>query len=404
VPAPAVLTGGDIVLPDRVLDSGTLVIEGDRIVEVRALTTIAPGRVDLSGHYVVPGFIDVHIHGVGGHDTLDGDDAVAAIAALLPAHGVSAFCPTTVACGPAALRRVLEAVRSARLDQRPGSARVLPAHLESNFISARFRGAQPERCLRLPPVDPAPPAASDPASDEAFTAADILGEIDRARPDIAIVTLAPELPGGLDLVQHLASAGHKVSLGHSAATFEEGEAAILAGATQATHLFNRMPPLGHRDPGLAGAVLARDEVAAEIICDGHHEHPAVIGMALAAKTPARMMAISDATAVAGLPSGARATLGGASIVARGEAAFLEDGTLAGSASTMDRVFRVLVTAVGLPLVDAAIVCATTPARELGLQGHGVIAPGAVADLTVLDREFRVVRTYIGGKLVHSVRS
>jgi N-acetylglucosamine-6-phosphate deacetylase len=398
--APLVLTGGDLVLPDRVLGGGTLVIEGDRIVEVRTLTTIAPDRIDVSGRYVVPGFIDVHVHGAEGHDVLDATNAVPTLAALLPKYGVTAFCPTTVACTPAALRAVLDQVRAERLSPRAGASRVLPAHLESNFINPTFCGAQPLRCLRVPTDGPVRGDVR-PASAESFSAADVLAEIDRAQPDVAIVTLAPELPGGLDLVKRLTAAGHRASLGHSGATFEEGEAAIAAGATQATHLFNRMPPLGHREPGLAGAVLARDEVAAEIICDGRHVHPAVIAMALAAKDPSRVMAISDATAGAGLPSGSRATLGGRPITVRNDAAYLDDGTLAGSTATMDRVFRTLVTAVGLSPVDAAIVCATTPARELGLQGHGVIAPGAVADLTVLDRDFRVTQTYVGGKLVYS---
>jgi N-acetylglucosamine-6-phosphate deacetylase len=395
VTAPVVLTGGDLVLPDRVLDSGTVVIEGDRIADVRALATIAPGRVDVSGCYVVPGFIDVHVHGAEGRDTLDSADAVAAIAACLPKYGVTAFCPTTVACDPAALRVVLDAVRAARVSPDPGSSRVLPAHLESNFIAPSFCGAQPESCLRLPP------AAAGHTAGQAFTAADILAEIERARPDVAIVTLAPELPAALDLVASLASSGHYVSLGHSGATFDQAEAAIAAGATQATHLFNRMPPLGHRQPGLAGAVLAHHEVAAEIICDGRHVHPAMIAMAVAAKGPSRIMAISDGTAGSGLPSGARAALGGRPVTVRDETVFLDDGTMAGSACTMDRIFRTLVTAAGLPLVDAVVLCATTPARELALQGHGVIAPGAVADLTVLDRDFRVLRTYVGGKLVYA---
>ena len=162
-----------------------------------------------------------------------------------------------------------------------------------------------------------------------------------------------------------------------------------------------MPPLGHRAPGLAGAVLQSDEVAAELICDGYHVHPALVRTAVAAKGPSRIMAITDGTAVSGLPAGARGALGGQPITAGESAALLGDGTLAGSVLTMDRAFRMLVGKMGLSLVDAATVCATTPARELGLVGHGVLAPGAVADLVVLDAKLSVVQTYIAGQLVYA---
>ena len=188
-----------------------------------------------------------------------------------------------------------------------------------------------------------------------------------------------------------------MSLGHSGATYEQAQAGIRAGARQATHLFNRMPPLGHRVPGLAGAVLESDDVFAELICDGVHVHPAMMRMALAAKRPERIMAITDGTSGSGLPKGSTATLGGYRITLR-DAAYLDDGTIAGSTLTMDRAFAKLVSEVGLRLSDAATVCSTTPARALGLQGFGVIAPGAIADLAVLDQDLRVVQTWVAGTL------
>jgi N-acetylglucosamine-6-phosphate deacetylase len=197
------------------------------------------------------------------------------------------------------------------------------------------------------------------------------------------------------------SSGHRVSLGHSGASFDEAITAIEAGARHATHLFNRMPPLLHRAPGLAGAVLESEEVAAEVVCDGFHVHPGVVKTVIAAKKPSRVMAITDGTALSGLPEGARACLGGRSITAGSETALLDDGTIAGSTATMDRVFRMLVERLGLSLVDAVTLCATTPARELGLVGHGVLAPDSVADLVVLDAQFGVVQTYVAGQLVYS---
>jgi N-acetylglucosamine-6-phosphate deacetylase len=236
---------------------------------------------------------------------------------------------------------------------------------------------------------------------EDFEAADILTEIARAVPDVGIVTVAPELERALDLIWWLVSRGCRVSLGHSAATYEQALAGISAGARQATHLFNRMPPLHHRAPGLAGAVLQSDQVAAEVICDGFHVHPGVVKAAIAAKQPAHIMAITDGTALAGLPAGSRRLLGGRPITAGAEMAMLEDGTVAGSIVTMDRVFAMLVERVGVSLVDAVTLCATTPARELGLAGFGMLAPGAVADLVIFDAAFSVVQTYVGGQLVYA---
>ncbi|HEY2907731.1 MAG TPA: N-acetylglucosamine-6-phosphate deacetylase, partial [Vicinamibacterales bacterium] len=387
-----------LVLPDRMLSPGTLVIDGGRIAEIRS--DAASGHLGtLQNHYIVPGFIDVHVHGVEGFDSLDGGDALAAIAARLPRYGVTAFCPTTVACGPATLRTVLDQVRRARETPIAGSARILPAHLESNFISAEYAGAQPRACLRLP-AD-AFRAQAPGALDDEFTAADVLAEIARAMPDVGIVTLAPELDGGLDLVAWLAARGRRVSLGHSAATYEQALAAIAAGALHATHLFNRMPAIHHRAPGLVGAVLEADEVAAELICDGVHVHPALIRAAIAAKRPSRIFAITDSTAAAGLRPGSHASLGGQRITAAGSAAHLDDGTLAGSTLTMDRAFQMLVGSVGVSLIDAATMCSTTAARELQLVGHGMLKEGGVADLVVLGPELEVVQTYIGGQLVYT---
>jgi N-acetylglucosamine-6-phosphate deacetylase len=301
---------------------------------------------------------------------------------------------------------VLEQVRRAREAPSPLSARVLPAHLESNFINPDYKGAQPLACLRNPRLAVSHWAggaggAGRSAKAGEFDAADVLLEIERGAPDISIVTLAPEIDGGLDLINWLTTRGLRVSLGHSGASYDEAQAAIAAGARHATHLFNRMAPLDHRKPGLVGAVLQAEEVAAEVICDGVHVHPALIRTAVAAKRPSRMMAITDGTAGAGLPVGTRTVLGDQAITVSESAAFLADGTLAGSVLTMDRAFEMLVNRVGFSPVEAATMCATTPARELGLVGHGAIVPGAVADLVVLDAQFAVVQTYVAGRLIYT---
>ena len=386
------LVGADLVLPDRVAANHTLVIEHGKIAEVSgSLRSVASGerRLDLSGHIIVPGFIDVHVHGVAGRDVQDGAGSIAAIASVLPRYGVAAFCPTTVACSAQDLSVVLDEIRALRAAPPARSSRVLPAHLESNFISPDFAGAQPIACLRTPPRI----ARSLGDVDD-----DVLRAIHAALPDVGIMTIAPELAGGLDLIRSLREAGIIVSIGHSAADYETSLAAIAAGATQATHLFNRMTPMTSREPGMVGAVLSSDEVCAELICDGRHVHPAAMRVAIAAKTASRIMAITDATAGSGLERGSSAMLGGRRITVE-DVARLDDGTIAGSVLTMDRAFACLVGQAGAGLVDGARMCATTPARELGLQGHGVLAAGAVADLVVLDANLNVRQTWIGGEPV-----
>jgi N-acetylglucosamine-6-phosphate deacetylase len=389
-----ILDGADIVLTDRVISPGRLVIEGDRIVDVGHGSATGP----LAGHVIVPGFVDVHVHGVDGLDVLETSARVADIAARLPRYGVTSFCPTTVACAPDDLRMVTDAVREARRAPAAGSARVLPAHLESNFIKHDYRGAQPLTCLCLPPGAPSTAAVEGMAAD--FVGEDILAVVAANRAAVGIVTIAPELPEALPLIASLVREGHRVSLGHSGATYDEGRAGIEAGARHATHLFNRMPPFTHRAPGLVGAVLEDDRVAVEIVCDGYHVHPATMRAAIRAKQPSRVMAITDGTAGSGLPVGSRVSLGGRGITVTKDACFLDDGTLAGSSLTMDRAFANLVGQVGVTLIEAALMTATVPARELRLMGFGVIEAGAVADIVVLDASHRVRQTIINGVVAY----
>jgi N-acetylglucosamine-6-phosphate deacetylase len=385
----AFLVAGGVILPDRVASGSSILVEAGRVGDVipHAISSSSADRiVRLDDAIVAPGFVDLHVHGVNGVDVLDGVDAVARVASYLPRWGVSAFCPTAVACPPDVLRQFLQQVRHLRAQPPAGSARVLPAHLESNFLNPEFRGAQPAAHL-------CPPEGAGCA----FTAADVLAIVDAFRAEIGIVTLAPEMPGAMDLIRRLVSIGVLVSLGHSGATCEEARAALAAGATRATHLFNAMRPMTHQEPGLAGAVLADEQTSVEIICDGHHVHPTLMRVVIAAKGPDRVVGITDGTAASGLEPGSRVKLGDQPITAY-EVARLDDGTRAGSVLTMDRAFSTLVRTCGCDLVQAATMCATTPASDIRLRDRGVIAPGAAADLTVLDRDLRVRQTWIGGEL------
>jgi N-acetylglucosamine-6-phosphate deacetylase len=384
-----VLSGAGLVLAEGIRSPATLILEGDRIVDMvpgaKTAGTTAQ-HYDLSGYFIVPGFIDVHVHGVDGTDVLDSGAALTKVAVGLTKYGVTAFCPTTVACSVQVLERTLDAVRQLQEQPDARGAQVIGAHLESNFVNPDYKGAQPAEYLY-------PPSSTDGER--------VLREIARSRQSVSIVTLAPELDGVLNVIRALVETGVRVSLGHSGASFEIAEAAVDAGARHATHLFNRMPPLHHRDPGLAGAVLNRREVTAEVVCDGVHVHSPMIRLAIAAKGTDGIMAITDGTAASGLPEGGVASLGGRRICVRGGAAYLDDGTLAGSAATMDRVFRFLVRQVGLSPSEASRLCAITPAAALGLHDRGAIAKGAVADLVVLDRELAVRQTYVAGQLAYS---
>jgi N-acetylglucosamine-6-phosphate deacetylase len=395
------LAGADLVLPDRVLPHASLLIDGDRIAAIEPGVIDAPSGgtvVDVSQCVIVPGYIDVHVHGVEGHDVLDGPRALEAVAARLPAYGVTAFCPTSIACDPRLLDSFLVSVQHAQRAQ--GRARVLAAHLESNFINPDYRGAQPAECLRTIGAI----GARSGGQHGDYGGRDILQTIAAHRQQVAIVTMAPEIEGGPDLVRDLVRAGHIVSIGHTGATYEQARAAIDMGVRHATHLFNRMTAMTHRAPGVAGAVLEATEVTAELICDGFHVHPALMQVAIRAKGRDGVIAITDGTAGSGLPVGSRTHLGGRPIVVTDRTAELEDGTVAGSVLTMDRAFRMLVGRVGLSLVDAAHLCATTPARQLGLGDAGRLEVGAVADLAVLDSQRQVRQTYLRGVRWRNPRS
>ncbi len=391
-----ILDGAHLVLPDRILSPGRLVIADDRIVEVGPGSHGGPLR-DL---WIAPGFVDVHVHGLAGHDVLDGPEAVDAVAAALPRHGCTSFTPTTFACPPSRLRVFAEAVLRAMETPGRESARVLPAHLESNFMAPEFRGAQPLSELCLPPGAPAD--AVVPGTATTFAATDILQVIAAHRAAVGKITLAPELPEALPLIRTLVAQGHRVSLGHSGASYDEARSGIEAGARQATHLFNRMPPFTHRAPGLVGAVLDDERVAVELVCDGYHVDPVAMRIAIRAKRAERVMAITDGLAGAGLPVGTRLSLAGRGVTVQERACFLDDGTLAGSRLTMDRVFANLIAMVGATPVDAAMMCATVPAREQGITDRGRLAEGLLADLVVLDGDWRVHQTLVGGEVVFAV--
>jgi N-acetylglucosamine-6-phosphate deacetylase len=324
------------------------------------------------GEWIAPGFIDLQVNGFKGHDAAGGAGEISAMSEGLPSTGVTSFLPTLISAPVEVGARFAE---SAAASESLG-ARVLGAHIEGPFINPSFRGAHERSCL----ADP------DPAS---------VDMIARARP--RLVTLAPELPGALDAIARLVAAGVVVSAGHTGADFEQGRRAIAAGVRFGTHVYNAMPPVHHRRPGIALALLLDRRVSVGLIADGEHVHPAVCEQLVRVKDPARIALTTDQTAAAGAPPG-RYSLTGRTVISDGIVVRLEDGTLAGSAATMDGLVRRMAAVPGMSAARAVAMASTVPARVLGEAGLGRIKVGACADLVVLDADLHVRLTMVRGRV------
>ena len=325
------------------------------------------------GELIAPGFIDLQVNGFGSHDAAAGPDAIGAISRLLPAYGVTAFLPTAISRPLDEARAFVDATRHA---PSPG-ARVLGAHLEGPFLSPSFRGAHEARSL----VNPTPARVE---------------EVLAAQP--RMMTLAPELPGALEAIASLYRAGVVVAAGHTGADYEQGLGAIEAGVRFGTHLYNAMREFHHRRPGLVAALLMDPRVTVGIIADGEHLHDATCEQVLQLKAPGHVALTTDQTAAAGAPAG-RYRLGGRDVVSDGRAVRLEDGTLAGSAATMDELVRRMAQLPGMSLERAVTMASTSPAAVLGETDIGELRAGSRADIVILDGEHRVRLTMVGGRVV-----
>lgn len=381
------LSARRLYTPREVVDHPRVVIDGPVIAEI---TSNEPGKnaskhVDLGNAIIVPGFIDIHIHGGAGHDVMEDDPAaLPAIETLLAGHGVTAYFPTTVTAPLdatlRALERLGEAVESAA-SQRAHAvlrARPLGIHLEGPFISHARRGVHP-------PADLLPPRL---ATFEQFWEA--------SRGQIKLMTIAPELEGAPELIAEASRRGVCVSLGHSDATLAEAKRGILSGARHATHTFNAMRPLGHRDPGILGAALVDDRLTADVIADGIHLDPAILELFLRAKGPERAVLITDAISATGMPDG-RYRLGSLDVeVKAGQCTF--EGKLAGSVLTMDRAIQNVSKLSGWDLQAAVRLASTNPARVVADKQRGHLAAGMAADMVILNPDGSVLKTIVGGVL------
>ena len=380
---PIVLAGARVLTPDDEIEGGSVIVEDGRIAEVGARLTPPAGAevVDLRGLTLAPGFVDIHVHGGGGFSLAGGDaEEVRSYARWVVAHGVTSFVASIVGDTPEDGEAALHAI--AQAGQTEGGAELLGAHLEGPFVNARRRGALPEGWLRPP--------------DSALL--DRL--LDATGGRLRLLTLAPELPGAAAVLERAVRAGCVVAVGHSDATYEQARDAFARGARHLTHAFNAMRPFHHREPGPLGAALDAPGVSLELIADGVHVHPAAARMVVRAKGADGVALVTDGVPPAGLPEG-RFRIGGQDARLAGGRIELPDGTIAGSAATMDGVVRHVVREGIATLAEAVRMASTAPAAVLGLGDRkGRVARGYGADLVALDSGLNVAGAWVAGRMVH----
>ncbi|MET7439438.1 N-acetylglucosamine-6-phosphate deacetylase [Streptomyces sp. NPDC004082] len=379
-----VLAGARVVLPTGTVDGGRVIVDGTRITEAGpagpepAAVPADAEHLDLTGHWLVPGFVDMHNHGGGGASFTSGTvEEVLKGVHTHRLHGTTTLVASTVTGEMDGL-----AQRAGLLSELAEQGDIAGIHFEGPFISPCRKGAHSEELLRDP----------DPA--------EVRKLVDAARGRARMVTLATELPGGLDSVRLLAEHGVIAAIGHTDATYEQTREAIDAGATVATHLFNAMPVLGHRSPGPIAALLEDERVTVELINDGTHLHPAALELAFRHAGAGRVAFITDAMDAAGFGDG-RYMLGPLEVeVADGVARLVEGGSIAGSTLTLDRAFRRAVTVDRLPVEDVVTALSANPARLLGVYDRtGSVEAGKDADLVVLDARFAVTGVLRRGEWV-----
>jgi N-acetylglucosamine-6-phosphate deacetylase len=376
------IIGGTLITPLEIYE------EAEVLIEDRSIVAVGPGVasgeiaevIDVGGAIVAPGYVDVHVHGSAGHDAMDGTrEAIDGMARFLATRGVTSFCPTTLTQPAADILTSVRAIAECMENGIEGGAEPLGVHLEGPYIDAKKKGAQPEQHITTA-------AAID------YRQLFSLG-------NIKLITLAPEIEENREVIAFARREGAAVVVGHSSASYEDLEEAVKHGLNHATHTFNQMEGLHHRKPGTVGGVLLLDEIFAEFIADGIHLHPAIVDMVVRLKGPERAVAITDAISGAGMPDGDY-ELGGQKVVVKEGAVRLPDGTLAGSALTLDQAVRNIVefTIAGVP--EAIQMATLTPARSIGVADRkGLLEPGKDADIIVLDDDLDVLKTMVGGEVV-----
>ena len=355
---------------------GSFRVEDGKFTEVLS-TVPAEEGVDLAGQYVIPGLVDVHNHGNSGADFSDGDyEGLKKMARYLAANGVTSFAPASMTLPYEVLEQAFATAVRLTEEQPAGCARLMGIQMEGPFFSEKKKGAQNGAYLKDPDF-------------EAFKKL-----YEACRGLVRIADVAPELPGAVAFTEQ-ASKLCTVSIAHTDANYEEASAVLAAGATHLTHLYNAMPPIHHRKPGVIGAGSERENVIAELICDGEHVHPSSVRMAFKLFS-GRICLVSDALRCCGMPNG-QYELGGQEIFLEGNVAKLADGTLAGSVTNLYGCMRKAVE-FGIPKEEAILSSTIIPARQLGREGEiGSIAPGKLADFVVCGADLTRQAVYMAGK-------
>ena len=369
----------------NLLENPEITIEDGRIASIVGRGPgDARGKLDFPQATLAPEFVDVHIHGAAGHDVMEATpEALQAVGGFLATRGTGSYLATTVTAPLDTTLRALEGLarqiaNPELLESGKASAKPVGIHLEGPFLSPKKCGVQPVEHMLAPDIG---------VFDRLFEAAE---------GRVRLMTLAPEMPGAVELTRHATGRGVRVSLGHSNATAAETRAAIEAGATSATHTFNAMRALDHREPGILGVVLTTGSVYAELICDGIHTAPELVRLWFSAKGPERGILVTDAMSATGMPDG-EYTLGGFQVhVADGRA--MARGVLAGSVLTLDRALKNFVEFTGAPIEQALRLLTTNPAAMTGLgNGAGQVVVGGPADLVAVNDEGRLVASIHGGR-------
>ena len=383
-----IIINGTIITPFHLLNGKAIIVEKGRIKEIvnkeELITATLTEAEVIEGKdkFIVPGYIDIHVHGGGGSDVMDGDyEAVNQIAIAHSHFGTTSFLPTTMTMSKdkiiRSLRSICEAVRKGT-----AGAEILGIHMEGPYINPEKKGAQKEEDIKK-------------ISLEEFS------EFNQASGNlIRLVTIAPEMPGAVDFIRWLHEQGIIVSVGHSNANYKQVQEGIQAGISHVTHLFNAMRGLHHREPGVVGAALTSPELTVEIIADGIHIHPIVLKILTKIKEGEKVVLITDAMRAAGLKEGTY-DLGGQEVIVTKGQARLKDETLAGSVLTMDKAVKNMVNKVGIQLPKAIQMASFNPARSIGIDDKkGSLEPGKDADIVILNKNLETELTIVAGKVVY----